>query len=249
MLTAKEVQELLQVDRSTIYRMAETGRLPAIKVGRQWRFPAGQIDQWLASQAPAAGQPVRPVGEPTAGPVLAAQLPLACLQLMQDTFAEALGVMIVVTDMAGNPVTQVSNPCGLFAAVRDQALQKCIEQWRQMAAVIDLEPKFTLSHIGLLCARGLIRVGTELKGAVVVGGIAPHDWPPSVKTVAALAAGLEVQPALLADYLNEVYHLDESRQTHVLLLVQRIANIISHILQERTSLLGRLEAIASLTVV
>ncbi len=40
MLTAKDVQELLQVDRSTVYRMAETGKLPCIKVGKQWRFPA-----------------------------------------------------------------------------------------------------------------------------------------------------------------------------------------------------------------
>lgn len=38
-LTARDVQDLIRVDRSTIYRMAESGRLPAIKVGRQWRFP------------------------------------------------------------------------------------------------------------------------------------------------------------------------------------------------------------------
>ena len=38
MLTAKDMQALLHVDRSTIYRMAESGRLPAIKVGRQWRL-------------------------------------------------------------------------------------------------------------------------------------------------------------------------------------------------------------------
>ena len=50
MLTAKEVQDLLQVDRSTIYRMAEAGRLPAIKVGKQWRFPADQINNWFQNQ-------------------------------------------------------------------------------------------------------------------------------------------------------------------------------------------------------
>jgi len=53
MLTAKEMQELLQVDRSTIYRMAEMGRLPAIKVGKQWRFPGDQVETWLKSQAAA----------------------------------------------------------------------------------------------------------------------------------------------------------------------------------------------------
>ena len=47
MLTTRELQQLLHVDRSTIYRMAESGQLPAIKVGRQWRFPADRIERWL----------------------------------------------------------------------------------------------------------------------------------------------------------------------------------------------------------
>ncbi len=47
LLTTKDVQALINVDKSTIYRMAETGRIPAIKVGRQWRFPADQIERWL----------------------------------------------------------------------------------------------------------------------------------------------------------------------------------------------------------
>ena len=48
MLTTKDLQEIINVDRSTIYRMAEAGKLPAIKVGRQWRFPADEIETWLA---------------------------------------------------------------------------------------------------------------------------------------------------------------------------------------------------------
>ena len=54
MLTSKEMQNILQVDRSTIYRMAESGRLPAIKVGKQWRFPKTQVDSWLSTQGATA---------------------------------------------------------------------------------------------------------------------------------------------------------------------------------------------------
>ena len=50
MLTAKEMQDLLQVDRSTIYRMAEAGQLPAVKVGKQWRFPSDLVEGWLKAQ-------------------------------------------------------------------------------------------------------------------------------------------------------------------------------------------------------
>ena len=35
LLTAKEVQELLSVDRTTIYRMLKDGRLKGVKVGNQ----------------------------------------------------------------------------------------------------------------------------------------------------------------------------------------------------------------------
>ena len=43
MLTAKEVQEMLQVDRSTVYRMAEAGRIPAIKVGSSGVFRRSKL--------------------------------------------------------------------------------------------------------------------------------------------------------------------------------------------------------------
>ena len=57
LLTTRKMQELLQLDRSTIYRMAESGQLPAIKVGKQWRFPASEVEKWLhgsSDESPAA---------------------------------------------------------------------------------------------------------------------------------------------------------------------------------------------------
>ncbi len=53
-LTTREVQDLFKVDRSTIYRMAEDGRLPAVKVGRQWRFPSERIESLRRSSSWAA---------------------------------------------------------------------------------------------------------------------------------------------------------------------------------------------------
>ena len=98
MLTAKEVQQLLQVDRSTVYRMAEDGRLPAVKVGKQWRFPADQLQQWLGSQVdvyaqlPEAQQNgLQAAIGPSADTDLAEMLPLECVQLIQDSHAELLG--------------------------------------------------------------------------------------------------------------------------------------------------------------
>ena len=83
MLTAKEMQTLLQVDRSTIYRMAESGRLPALKVGKQWRFPADQVDSWLQIQIAPGGKITSRVSAPQeemAIGSLKAILPLECVQ-------------------------------------------------------------------------------------------------------------------------------------------------------------------------
>jgi excisionase family DNA binding protein len=247
MLTAKDVQEMLKVDRSTVYRMAENGRLPAFKVGKQWRFQASDVNAWLANQVNVL-TPANLSSLQTVSTDLASQLPVDCVQLIQDTFADMLGVMVVVADMNGRPVTQISHTCGLLASVMHQSLPLCIEQWKEMAQSVALEPQFVRSHLGLLCARGLIRVGTEIKGMVVVGGITPPDqWPPSEVERAKLANTLNVTPELLHDHLDEVYVLDEAQRQQCLIMAQKMANIISHILQERHALLGRLEAIADLS--
>lgn len=248
MLNSKDMQTLLQVDRSTIYRMAEAGRLPAIKVGKQWRFPRDQVDNWLQTQSMPSASPPQPRPEPPANG-LASLLPLDCVQLIQDTFADSLGIMLVITDMDGNPITEVSHPCGLFAAVSKEpnAIQKCVDDWHNMATDIDLVPKLASSHLGLLCTRGLIRVGPELKGMVFLGGIAPENWPPTSAQVQAMAVEFGVEPEALIAHINEVFYLDDVEQARVLSFVQRIANIIAHIVNERHDFISKLDAIAQLT--
>jgi len=253
LLTARDLQALLQVDRSTIYRMAESGRLPAIKVGKQWRFPADRVDSWLRAHAKAPEPlettvPTAVTAITTDGP-LGSLLPLDCVQLIQDLFADLVGVMLVVTDLDGNPVTRVSQPCGLFCAVSQvpDAVRTCIQSWQALGSALELEPRLVPSSLGLLCARGLVRIGTQLKGMVVIGGIAPDDWPPAPDEVRAIAERHGVAPEVVSAHLHEVYYLDASQRARVLVLVQRIANVIAHIANERFTLMEKLAAIARLT--
>lgn len=44
LLTVSEVADLLRINKSTVYRMAKQGRLPATRVGRQWRFRKSVLD-------------------------------------------------------------------------------------------------------------------------------------------------------------------------------------------------------------
>jgi CheY-like chemotaxis protein len=38
-----------------VYRLIKAGKIPAVRVGRQWRFRKTDIDAWLDSQRPRAG--------------------------------------------------------------------------------------------------------------------------------------------------------------------------------------------------
>ncbi|MEO5895569.1 MAG: response regulator [Vicinamibacterales bacterium] len=55
-LTTEEVLEYLQVNLRTVYRLIKAGRIPAVRVGRQWRFRKRDIDAWLETQRPRAGR-------------------------------------------------------------------------------------------------------------------------------------------------------------------------------------------------
>src|SRR6478609_6450312 len=56
-LTTEEVLAYLQVNLRTVYRLIKAGKIPAVRVGRQWRFRKNDIDAWLDSQRPRGTAP------------------------------------------------------------------------------------------------------------------------------------------------------------------------------------------------
>jgi excisionase family DNA binding protein len=48
LLTAEQVARYLKVDKFTVYRLVSQKKIPAFKVGSQWRFKRRMIDAWLA---------------------------------------------------------------------------------------------------------------------------------------------------------------------------------------------------------
>ena len=85
LLTAQQVQRLLRVDKSTVYRMASDGRLPAVKVGKQWRFSSKAIHDLVGGHRHAVNGSL--------------MLDADAAQAVVDVMAERLGVMMVVTDV------------------------------------------------------------------------------------------------------------------------------------------------------
>ncbi|MEI2785776.1 MAG: helix-turn-helix domain-containing protein [Candidatus Nanopelagicales bacterium] len=164
LLSARQVQEVLHIDRSTVYRMAEDGRLPAIRVGKQWRFPADDIYRVVSAQPPVLN--TSPL-DPTVASAIA------------DLAGDLLGVMVVVTDMDGHPITPIANPCSWMTEHLEDptVLNTCISEWQGMADDHSFQPNFHTGQFGFQCARAFVRSGRELVAMVLVGGITPTHEP------------------------------------------------------------------------
>lgn len=46
-LKIDELAGYLRIPKSTLYKLAQEGKIPAQKVGRHWRFRKEAIDRWL----------------------------------------------------------------------------------------------------------------------------------------------------------------------------------------------------------
>ena len=64
-LTTSEVLEYLQVNLRTVYRLIKAGKIPAVRVGRQWRFRKSDIDAWLERERSGS---IRPPATPATQP-------------------------------------------------------------------------------------------------------------------------------------------------------------------------------------
>lgn len=189
LLNARQVQDVLHIDRSTVYRMAEDGRLPATRVGKQWRFPADEIYALISAQPPLVN---------TSG--LDPKVASAIAELAGDL----LGVMVLVTDMEGHPITPIANPCQWMREHADDAvvLPTCISEWQAMADDHSFEPTFQPGQFGFECARAFVRSGRELIAMVLAGGVSTDEH-------------------------DEFYHLSPAERERVLAALPRIATALS----------------------
>jgi excisionase family DNA binding protein len=62
LIDAKSAAKILLIHPVTIREMATRGELPAMKIGRVWRFRASSLDAWLTSQLQSTRHP-HPLGD------------------------------------------------------------------------------------------------------------------------------------------------------------------------------------------
>lgn len=242
LLTAKQVQDLLHVDRTTIYRMLKDRRLVGIKVGQQWRFSAREVDDLLAGVVRLGDKDYSYSTD---------ILPLHCMQPIQDVFAEVAGVGSVTTDKEGNPLTDVSNPgefCKLILA-SNKGYQGCVQSWKRLAGQERSAPEFIACHAGLEYARARIEVGGETIAHQVVGQfyVNPPDPEEEENRLHELSLKYQIDFKALKKAAQRIPVLGEREVSRINGWLKRVANTFEQISGERAELMNRLRKISAMS--
>ena len=251
-MTTKQLMEILRVDRTTIYRMMNDGRLPAMRVGGQWRFSRQAIDAWLNEQhsAPMVTAQAAPASPDKKISLDSNILPISCLQPIQEIFAQTSDVGAVTTDLGGKPIMTMSNPCSFCNLIlsTEKGRAKCQASWKKLAHQNDLHPRLEKCHAGFTYARGRILVEKQFIAMFFVGQFVIADAEPmrAAKQITLVATSCGVSPKELTRAAQEIRVLEKSRAERLLGLLQLVAETYSQIGQERLDLLTRLKKVAEI---
>lgn len=251
LLNVRQLQDILGVDRVTIYRMLEQGQLPGFKVGGQWRFSRQEIEAWLARQR--AEMPAVQEGDRTASPLLLSDvtqiIPLSCVRPVLDIFASAMGIAASCVDTRAELLTTFSNPCPFCEQIRakPEGRERCRRSWRLL-----LENSYSTTaqrcHAGLCLHVEAVeiqgqRIAWVLAGQYVLG---EGEKDAIGSNAPAIARALGLNQEELVETIRHVHVLSPEDEIRVAGLQKKVAATIVEMVDERLHLLSRLKRIADL---
>jgi len=234
LLTTRELQDRLQLDRVTIYRMVKEGELPALRVGGQWRFSTDAIDSWLGDRD-RTRLPAAPTS-PTANPPdlrLTDLIPLKTLEGIQDQFAAVLGMSSFITDLDGQPLAPCSR-CSRFCRLvhlTKEGMAACQSSWRAVARSAEEGANVHTCHAGIRYASAPVEVAGQRVGMVTAGQFLTEAPDPESFRKQALTTGarIGVDGDALAAAQDSLPIVSAEQALQITRLLAVIANALSGI--------------------
>ena len=241
LLTTKQLQELLKIDRTTIYRMLSDGRLTGIRVGGQWSFPRNAIEQCLINPKTTQAVTATETFEPSAD-----VLPLDCLEPVQDVFAVAADIGAVTTGLDGKLLTPISNSCKFCDLIlaTPEGRKRCEASWARLAHAG--APRIEQCHAGLSYARGRIQVGNEFVGMIFAGQFLGDASKRQTLEFSELARACNISETKLRAAAEEIRVIEPARNQWLLGLLVKVTDTFSHIGQRQLDLILRLRQVAQI---
>lgn len=227
LLTTRQLQKLLQIDRTTIYRMLKDGRLTGVKVGKQWRFKRQEVEALLSSVPSIKSDHIPQSTSPTPSTRI---IPLGCIQVIQDIFAESAGVGAVIITPGGELLTKLSNCCRFCDLIMasESGRGGCIELWRELAGQPEDQPQFTTCNAGLQYARARIKVDSHFEGMLIAGQFyaEPPETDEKQARIQQLAKKHGLDAQILAEAAQELPVFDEHQRAQLGVWME---NVVRHL--------------------
>lgn len=243
LLTTRQVQTLLQVDRTTIYRMLRDGRLTGIKVGHQWRFSSQHISELLNDT------PLPQHEDSSAAPQT--NLPIDCFQLMQDIFSDITEIGTLTIKPDGTPLTKASTNCQFCQMILDSKTghQACQASWYNLTEHLENQGDLALCHAGLQYMLTPIKLGSSVEAVLIAGQFynQPPDPAEESGRVQKLAQKHGLDETELAHAARDILVLSGRNKANFGDWLNKIAAAFEHISCERASFMDRLQKIAAMS--
>jgi len=242
--TVRQVQDLLKVDRITIYRMLQDGRLKGIKIGQQWRFPTTEVERLLSGDVNDGVMSAIPTS-PDNG------FPTHCVQTIQNLFSEISQLSALVVDMDGEPLTNISHPTPLqnLLGSNSAAMSAWKTDWKAFASASSARSMVFVDHCGFSYSVAPITTQSEQVGAFITG---PFYWQnpdryEEAERIHHLASSYHLDAAKVQEAFVSIPVIPADRRAQVEVGPKAASQAVQSILLERTGFIQRLQKIANLT--
>lgn len=248
LLTTREVQSLVRLNRVTIYRLIRDGEFPAVKIGGQWRFPRKAIEAWLSGQSsPAQIGPFYERGTSPYPPALDEIFIHSGLKPVLEAFADATGVSVFVVDNQGELLTDCMECYPFCRAIKRNAADQ--QDWLEiLQEPTGVEDENLRCHEGLNYLSAAIILSGESAAWVVMGPFVTDEAHLQAieRTLPALATRYGVDPIDLWNDLHTVQQIGPEQAKLLGGLLSQVVSVITQLAYERNTVTQRLHQIGQL---
>ena len=238
-LTTKQVQDLFKIDRITVYRMLQDGRLKGVKIGNQWRFSQSEVERLLR------GEPLQNISEEST------TFPTHCVQAIQDLFSSVSQISGLLVNNSGEQVTEISSSirfCQLMQST-ETGRSACLNSWKQFTAHSADKSKKLTCHAGLNYFSSNVSNQEGVHGLFLAGEFYWEQPDPEEADLRYrhLAEEHNLKIKELIEAARNIPVLTAEQQSHLSLQPEAASRAIVSILDERNGFLTRMQKIANLT--
>lgn len=243
LLTTKQVQDLFKIDRITVYRMLNDGRIKGFKVGNQWRFARAEIAKLLGEPENNQNAPIIKVSD----------FPVDCVNRLQEIFAGMLGVGAISVNLEGEPLTDpvFSNPFCKMMLSNPSTKLDCQESWRSIAAKTAGKAPFHVCHAGLCYLRSPIKMEGQKVAWMITGQfyVAPQSTEKAHDSILNVARKYQLDVQEVKTAAEKIPVLKHAQQKQVQEWAPKVTETVQSMLCERSDLVKRLEKIAEISAI